>query len=149
MKATNIKALQQYTRLCIQTEVENASQHRLIQLLMEGALSRIIKAKTYIRNKDIAMKGEFISMAISIIGGLRDSLDHKTGADLANNLDKLYEYMSSRLLEANVKNDIALLDEVHGLLVEIKTAWDAIGQMPPPHSQANAVNVDVLHKQAV
>lgn len=136
----NIKALQQYTKLGTETEVENASQHRLIQMLMEGALSRISKARVYLKNNQVQKKGELIGMAISIIGGLRDSLDHKAGADLALNLDNLYEYMSRRLLEANIKNDISMLDEVYSLLMEIKTAWDAIGQPPlssPPMRVAN------------
>ncbi len=149
LNALNIKALQQYTRLGTRTEVESASQHRLIQMLMEGALSRIIKAKSYIRNKDTQKKGEFISMAISIIGGLRDSLDPKADADLTANLDNLYEYMSRRLVEANVNNSIAMLDEVYGLLTEIKTAWDAIGQPPLASPPMNAVNPDVIHKQAI
>ncbi len=148
-KAANIKALQQYTRLGTQTEVDNASQHRLIQMLMEGALSRIIRAKAYIKNHDTQKKGEFISMAISIIGGLRDSLDHKAGADLALNLDRLYEYMSSRLLEANVKNDVAMLDEVQGLLMEIKAAWDTVGQPLLSNPPMAAVDVDMMHKQAI
>ncbi len=131
-QAANIRALRQYTSMGTRTEIEGASQHRLIQMLMEGALARIIKAKTYLKSGDIHMKGELISMAISIIGGLRDSLDHKAGADIAGNLDRLYEYMSMRLVEANIKNDVAALDEVYELMNEIKGAWDAIGQ-PPPH----------------
>ncbi|MFT5134808.1 MAG: flagellar protein FliS [Gammaproteobacteria bacterium] len=149
MRALNVKALQQYTQLGIRTEVENASQHRLIQMLMEGALSRIMKAKVYIKNNDVQMKGEFISMAISIIGGLRDSLDHKAGADLALNLDNLYEYMSSRLLEANIKSDISILDEVHDLLSEIKAAWDAIAQPPISSPPMRSANLDIMQKRAI
>jgi len=147
--ALNIKALQQYTRLGTQTEVDSASQHRLIQMLMEGALARIIKAKTYIRNNDIQQKGEFIGMAISIIGGLRDSLDHNAGKELAMNLDKLYEYMSRRLMEANIKNSVPILDEVYGLLVEIKSAWDTIGQQALSSAAMNAKNANMTHAQAV
>ena len=149
LKVANIKALQKYTRLSTQTEVENASQHRLIQMLMEGALSRILKAKNYTRSKDTQKKGEFISMAISIIGGLRDSLDHKADEDLALNLDRLYEYMSTRLMEANIKNDIAALDEVHGLLSEIKTAWDAIGEPPLATPPITDINIQIPEKRAV
>ena len=148
-KAANVEALQKYTRLNTQCEVESASQHRLIQMLMEGALDRIIKAKSYIKNNELQLKGEFVGMAISIIGGLRDSLDHDTGAELAENLDKLYEYMSTRLLEANVRNDVEILDEVHGLLMEIKTAWDAIVDIPPPQVQANALETKALQKRAL
>ncbi len=149
MNATNIRDLRKYTRLGIQTEVESASQHRLIQMLLEGALSRIIRAKSCIKNHDVQKKGEFIGMAISIIGGLRDSLDHKAGAEVAKNLDRLYEYMSTRLLEANVNNDMSILDEVHGLLTEIKSAWDAIGKPPLNKPPLHAQRTNVIHKQAV
>ncbi len=147
--ALNIKALQQYTRLGTQTEVDSASQHRLIQMLMEGALARIIKAKSYIRNNDVQRKGEFIGMAISIIGGLRDSLDHKAGKELAMNLDNLYEYMSRRLMEANIKNSVSILDEVYDLLMEIKSAWDTIGQQALSRSPVSVANTDMIHTQAV
>ena len=143
-QAANIRALRQYTTMGTRTEVESASQHRLIQMLMEGALARIIKAKTYIQNNDTHMKGELISMAISIIGGLRDSLDHKAGAEIAGNLDRLYEYMSVRLLEANLRNDAVILDEVYELMSEIKGAWDAIGQPPPGMN-----SMPVIDRQAV
>lgn len=88
-------------------------------------------------------------MAISIIGGLRDSLDHEADRDLTLNLDRLYEYMSMRLMEANVNNDVEILDEVYTLLNEIKTAWDAIGE--PPLSSPPIAEVDpaFYQKQAV
>ena len=143
-QAANIRALRQYTAMGTRTEVESASQHRLIQMLMEGVLARILKAKTYVISGDTHMKGELISMAISIIGGLRDSLDHKAGAEIAGNLDRLYEYMSLRLVEANLKNDVSILDEVYELMNEIKGAWDAIGQ-PPPHADS----VSSFERQAV
>jgi flagellar protein FliS len=63
---------------------------------------------------------------MNIIQGLRSSLDKDKGGDIAENLDSLYEYMGRRLLEANVNNDIAILDEVYGLLAEIKQGWDGI-----------------------
>ncbi|MGD7036783.1 flagellar export chaperone FliS [Methylotuvimicrobium buryatense] len=107
-------------------EIEEASPHRLIQMLYEGGLQRIAIAKGALMRNQIAEKGENISRAIAIIGGLRSSLDLKQG-EIAQNLDNLYEYMERRLLEANLKNDVAILDEVSGLLKEIKVAWDAVG----------------------
>jgi flagellar protein FliS len=53
-------------------------------------------------------------------------LDNDRGANVAVNLDKLYDYMQRRLLEANLKNDMAMVEEVSGLLVKVKTSWDAI-----------------------
>jgi len=148
-RAATTRALEQYTRLGTRTEMESASQHRLIQMLMEGALTRILKARNFIRNGDVRMKGEFISMAISIIGGLRDSLDHEAGAELAGNLDRLYEYMSRRLLEANATANTEILDEVHALLTQIKSAWDAIGEQPLSATAAQATGMDVVQKLAV
>lgn len=119
-------ALQQYRKVGTQTSVESASPHRLIQMLMEGALEKINLAKGYIQRNDIPMKGSHISWAISIIEGLRVSLDKEAGGEIVENLDALYSYMQRRLVEANLHNDIAILDEVAGLLLEIKSGWDAI-----------------------
>ena len=123
-------ALKAYNSINVQTGIESASPHRLIQMLLEGALSRIAKAKGHMKDRSLAKKGEEISSAISIVGGLRDSLDHKVGGEVVRNLDSLYEYMTYRLMEANLKNDASMLDEVNELLVEIKAGWDAIGNSP-------------------
>lgn len=142
-------ALKAYSNINIQTGIEGASPHRLIQMLLEGALARITKAKGHMKKNAWAKKGEDISSAISIIGGLRDSLDHKVGGDLAKNLDSLYEYMTYRLMEANVKNDISMLDEVNGLLMEIKTAWDQIGESATTNNATDLGNAETLQRQAV
>ncbi len=141
----NVHALKEYNKVNLHSGIESASPHRLIQMLIDGALARISTGKGHLKANLIAQKGEDISMAISIIGGLRDSLDHKQGGDIAENLDTLYEYMTYRLMEANLNNDISLLDEVHDLLMEIKAAWDAIA----PHSASNSTNEDSkLHPAA-
>lgn len=124
--ATAQAALQQYKQVGVRNTVDSASPYRVIQMLMEGALERISAAKGYIQRGDIAKKGENISMAISIISGLQTSLDHSTGSAISQNLEMLYDYMGRRLLEANIASDEAMLDEVAGLLNEIKSAWDAI-----------------------
>jgi len=117
---------QLYKSLGMQNEIENASPHRLIQMLMVGALGKIFAAKACMENSNISGKGENISMAISIVSGLRASLNFEAGGEIAENLDNLYDYMERRLLEANINNDISILDEVISLLSEIKGAWDII-----------------------
>lgn len=126
----NISALKEYAKINVQTGIENASPHRLIQMLIDGALAKLAQAKGHLKVKSMVKKSEDISMAISIIGGLRDSLDHEKGGAIADNLDNLYEYMTRRLLESNLKNDVSLIDEVRDLLMEIKTAWDGIANHP-------------------
>ncbi|GGH94495.1 flagellar export chaperone FliS [Pseudomonas fluvialis] len=119
-------ALKQYQTVNTQAQVFDASPHRLIQMLMEGGLSRLAQAKGAMERGQVALKGELLGKAIAIIGGLREGLDLRQGGELAANLDSLYEYMSSRLLQANRSNDVAIIDEVAGLLREVKSGWDGI-----------------------
>ncbi|SIQ43337.1 flagellar export chaperone FliS [Aquipseudomonas alcaligenes] len=119
-------ALRQYQTVNTQAQVSDASPHRLIQMLMEGGLSRIAQAKGAMQHGQQAAKGELISKAIGIIGGLRAGLDLEQGGEIAVNLDRLYEYMTARLIEANIGNDVTILDEVSGLLRNVKSGWDAI-----------------------
>ena len=67
-----------------------------------------------------------LGKSISIIAGLQGSLDEEKGKDLTGNLDKLYDYMQRRLLEANMKNDMSMVEEVMGLLLKVKSSWDEI-----------------------
>ena len=119
-------AVQAYSKVGVASGVEQASPHRLIQMLMEGAIEKVAKAKGYMERKDIANKGSHISWAISIIDGLRASLDKTNGGDIADNLDDLYDYMTRRLIRANMENNPDLLDEVISLLRSIKGAWEEI-----------------------
>lgn len=119
-------ALSQYRSVGVQGSIADANPHRLIQMLLEGALDKVNTAKGHMERGEIAAKGKHISWAISIIDGLRASLDLSAGGELAGNLDALYDYMNRQLLNANLRNDAALLDEVRGLLQEIKQGWDAI-----------------------
>ena len=121
-----MSAMRQYQTVNTQAQAVDASPHRLIQMLMDGGLTRIAQARGAMERQQTALKGEFVGKAIGIIGGLREGLDQQKGGELAANLDSLYQYMISRLLEANVKNDAVLLDEVAGLLRNVKSGWDAI-----------------------
>jgi flagellar protein FliS len=124
-----------YHNVSIETGVTSASPHKLIVMLYDGALVALLGAKTNIAAGNIAAKGSAISKAISIIdNGLRASLDKNAGGEIAANLDALYDYMSRRLLHANLKNDVTIIDEVHGLLADLRGAWVEIGdkvQQPP------------------
>ncbi len=136
-------ALKQYNATSTQTGVVEASPHRLIQMLFEGALEKIAKAKGFMARKEIEKKGQHISWAIKIIGGLQGSLNMEVGGEVAVNLDKLYEYMIHKLFEANLENSIEKLDEVTRLLSNIKDGWDGIEEevkrMTVPEARAAAV----------
>lgn len=116
-------AVKQYNQVGVASGVEQASPHRLILMLMEGALDKVAMAKGFMERKDIAKKGSHISWAISIIDGLRASLNKDSGGEIADNLDDLYDYMIRRLLRANIENNADLLDEVISLLRSVRDAW--------------------------
>jgi flagellar protein FliS len=121
-----MKGLKAYQQVNTQTSITDADPHRLIQLLYNGALERINMAKARMQAKDFEGKGKLISKAIEIIGGLRSFLDFEKGGELSARLEGLYDYMERTLFEANLKNDIAKLDEVAKLLRAIKEGWDGI-----------------------
>lgn len=121
-----MKAMKQYQQVSLEARVAEASPHGLIQLLMQGGLERLAQARGAIERGQMAERGELISKAIGIVGGLREALNPEVGGELAVNLDSLYGYMTERLLEANRNGDAAILDEVSGLLREVKSGWDAI-----------------------
>jgi len=121
-----VSAMKQYQQVSVHSSIMDASPHRLVQILMEGALEKIALAKGNMANNNIANKGENISKAIGIIGGLQSSLNKDSGSEIAENLSNLYDYMSRRLVVANLHNDESILDEVASLIVEIKIGWDGI-----------------------
>lgn len=116
-----------YSRLGTETSVDSATPHQLILMLYDGALLSLRTASTAMQGKNIPAKGAAISKAIDIItNGLKASLDLEAGGDLAGRLDALYEYMTERLLYANLHNNQAALEEVSGLLASLREAWAAI-----------------------
>lgn len=122
----NAYAMKQYQTVSVHAQVTEADPHRLIQMLMEGGLQRLAQAKGAMEYGNVALKGELIGKAMGIIGGLRDALDKDKGGEIAFNLDNLYAFMQQRLSQANLQNDPAMLDQVAGLLREIKQGWDGI-----------------------
>lgn len=144
-----------YAKVDVESGALAADPHKLISMLYQGALLAIANAKNGMmrianarkaRNgtlhKEVAAKCASISKAIAIIDdGLNASLDKKVGGELAQNLSSLYDYMCKRLLAANLKNDMAALDEVAHLLNDLKGAWEAM-------RTANAVSAPVVQPKA-
>lgn len=105
---------------------EFADPHTLVSMLINGAVERIAQARGAMAHGMTARKGERVGKAISIIESLRATLDTERGGEVAANLASLYEYMTRRLLHANLHNDAAALDEVSRLLNDIKGGWEGI-----------------------
>ena len=127
MAGYNRNAIKAYANVDFQTGINSASPHQLITLLFDGILVAITKAKQHMLNQEILEKNEAISKETLLIdSGLRAGLNFQQGGELAKNLDDLYSYMLNRLMLAHLNNQPELLDEVHNLLADIKSAWLAI-----------------------
>ena len=123
----SLTALNTYKNVGLESGVAAADPHKLILMLYQGALLAIASAKNQMQRNETAAKGASISKAIKIIDeGLKASLDLEAGGEIGRNLNDLYDYMNQRLLIANLKNDPAILDEVSGLLGDLKGAWESI-----------------------
>lgn len=105
-----------------QNNIITAPPEKLVLMLYEGALSFIDQAKETIEQGETARTNYLLSRSQKIINELRANLNFEAG-DFAINLERLYEYMHFRLIQANIKKDTAILSEISDLLSEIKDAW--------------------------
>ena len=124
--ARNAK-LATYQSVSAQGAVANADPHGLVLILMDAALQRMTSARGCLERAEIVPKAKLLHSCVTLVAELRGSLNLNAGGELAQNLSDLYDYMIRRLLLANASNDAKCLNEVMGLLGEIRNAWAAIG----------------------
>lgn len=128
MAAHGVKA---YGNVAVETGVASADPHQLILMLYDGALEAIKQAAAHMAAGRVAEKGQALTHALRIVDeGLKGGVDRKAGGQLAFRLLDLYDYMTMRLLQANLRNDRAALDEVLRLLAELRAAWSQIRPQP-------------------
>ena len=118
------KGTQAYAQIGVESAVMSASQPQLVTMLFDGALSALVRARLFMQDNQLEGKGLSLSKAINIIeNGLKTGLDESSRDELTLNLVALYSYMVRRLLQANLHNDVAAVEEVEGLLRTIADAW--------------------------
>jgi len=108
------------------TNVVTADPKRLVLMCYEGAIDNLKIGRQKIIEKDYEAKGRALTKAQDIIIELLCSLDFEKGGAIAKNLDSLYNYMSRRIIHADVNKDIKTIDDVIGMLNELKSAWEDI-----------------------
>lgn len=133
-------AAKTYANIGLESGVIAASPHQLIVMLYEGAELAVRMAIRHINEGDLAKKSAAISKASSIIlDGLLTALDPQKGGDIARQLASLYDYMNKRLMLAHLNNQTAPLEEVLGLLHELRGAWQQIGTASRPHATLQSI----------
>ncbi len=106
--------------------VADADPHQLISIIFKHILANIAIASGAITRNEIENKGKCLTKAIALVGELQDSLDMEKGGEISSGLFDLYDYIVRCLVQANLENDSEKLEEVKGLITEIKEGWDAI-----------------------
>ena len=135
----NQKAIDSYGDVKVTTGVSSANGVQLIQMLFDGLLESLAATKGHIQNGAIVEKGKSIARASRIVIGLQGALDFERGGDLANNLNELYGYVTRRLLHVNARNDLDALEEIFGLMNEIRSAWEGVPDLIPASPRASAL----------
>jgi len=128
MNAYASAAARKYQQINTTSSVPSADPHRLVLMLLDGAISRIAAAKGHMQRHEMANKGEVIGKAMDIIQGLKASLDMEYGGEISSNLNRLYDYILRQLLLGHANNDPVLLDESTNLLGQIREGWSGIEQ---------------------
>jgi len=123
-------SLAAYQSVAAHGGVAAADPHRLIVLLIDGALERIAAARGAIEHNAVEAKGKLLHRAVAIVDELRASLNLAAGGEIASNLADLYEYAGRQLMRANSESRVEPLDEVSSLLREIRSAWIQIPSRP-------------------
>ncbi len=122
------RAASAYRQVGVQSGVDGASLHTLIKMLFDGLIQSLNAARGALQRGDIAEKGRQIGKAVRILEeGLKGGLNPAQGGEIASNLAALYDYCVSRLTLANMRNDLALVEEVVSLIAPVAQSWSEIG----------------------
>ncbi|MFY9270027.1 MAG: flagellar export chaperone FliS [Candidatus Manganitrophaceae bacterium] len=116
-----------YVQASLETAAPSADPHKLILMLLDGAMEAVHSANEYTLKQNFSEKGRAISKAIAIIGELAVSLDYEAGGEVAASLGLLYAHMTLELLNASAENSSEGLSHVRELLLELRGGWAAIG----------------------
>ena len=112
----------------LESRVLTADPVGLVRLLYQGAAKSVREARAHLEAGDIAARSAALNKACGILAELSGSLNHDKGGDISRRLEELYGYMQWKLVEANVKQSAAPMDEVLNLLATVEEGWAGIVQ---------------------
>ena len=115
------------------TQVESASPMELVVMLYDGAIRFLQEARDANERKDPWARARSASKAIAIVDHLQNTLNVEEGQAVARELDRIYDYMMTRLLDVTIKRDPSGLEEVQRLLTTVREGWaQASATASPP-----------------
>ncbi len=141
--------MQNAAKTYFQTQVTTTTQGDILILLFDGAIKYLTQAREKIAEKNYAQKGILISKAMDILTELQGSLNAQKGGELAGNLQRLYFYCNTQLLQANLKMDVNIIDEVLHILTGLRDAFNQANNQFDAKAQAAQTAQTIAPKPAV
>ena len=123
MNAVRKHAINVYKQVTYESALESSGQLDMIKLLVDALIDSVVDAESHLINRRSEAKGRAVSKAQNILLGLRSTLDFDKGAEVARNLDDLYDYCLRRLGHGHARNDAKAFREVREIMHSIKEAW--------------------------
>ena len=115
--------------------VNTSTPGELTLMLYNGCLKFIHQAKKALEQGNIEEKNTATQKAQAIVSELMVTLD--MSVPVSENMMLLYEFVNNRLIEGNIKNDIALYDEAAGIITEFRDTWKQVIQINRTKQYAN------------
>jgi flagellar secretion chaperone FliS len=115
---------QQFHQVYKQNSVSTASPGELTLMLYNGCLNFLNKAKLAIRENNIQERNMNLQKAQRIIQELMVTLNQEY--EIAKQMMVMYEYLNRRLIEANINNDLSIVEEVEGFVTEFRDTWKEV-----------------------
>ncbi len=106
-----------------ETAIKTANPLQLVVILYDGAIQTLQEARLHIQRKDIGSRARCLNRSVAIISELQASLSFDGSGNIAESLDRLYDFMKKGIFKANLEQRVEPLDEIIGLLENLRSAW--------------------------
>jgi len=119
-------AYSNYHAVNLKAQTANASPVQLVLILMDGLLEELARTRAHIAAKRYELKARGLDKCVDILNGLSSALDLENGGEVVLNLARLYDYCAWRLYKSGLELEVAMIDEVVGLLARIRSGWQGV-----------------------
>lgn len=116
----------------LESEILSAGPVRRIQLLYEGAIKAIAKARVALAEKDIPTRAAKVNIALDILSELALSLDHSRGASVTRELVELYDFAQRCLIEGSTSQVDKPFADAEQVLRTLLEAWRSVPEIEVP-----------------
>ena len=125
------------------TQVETADSGKLLLMLYDGAIKFAKSAKQAMKEEDYETVNNKLNRVQAIIAELHSTLEMEKGGEIAENLELLYDYMNRRLITANVDKTLEPLEEVLGMLEELRETWQQAVEKVKNNQNRSKQNINI------